>query len=183
MAPPCLRAYTNIYMRCHVECGAFTGDGLTKYIRTDAKLIRDAKFGRKNRFEIKIETEDQCQSIPKSIGTLTVVRCIFGPSMKSWLNGWWLMARTNSQAQNGINFDFEVEFDLEGHGQSPPKTIVILTKVSYTFGPNLAILAWTGPELSRGQASDWRTDWHTHTRTHTHRRRRWQYLKAKTGLG
>ena len=64
------------------------------------------------------------------------------------------MARTNLQAQNGVIFDFEVQYDLDGQGQSPPKTIGILTKVFYTFGPNLAILAWTGPELSRGQASD-----------------------------
>ena len=77
------------------------------------------------------------------------------------------MARTNSQAQKGVNFDFEVKFDLEGQGQSPPNTIGILTKVFYNFGPNLAILAWTGPELLRGQASDWHTDWHTHTDTHT----------------
>ena len=54
------------------------------------------------------------------------------------------MARTNSQAQTGVNFDFEVKFDLEGHGQSTPKTIGILTKVFYnyadirkTFGPLL----------------------------------------------
>ena len=45
------------------------------------------------------------------------------------------------QAQNGVNFDFEVKFDLEGQGQSPPKTIRILTKVFYTYGPNLVILA------------------------------------------
>ena len=38
------------------------------------------------------------------------------------------------QAQNGVNFDFEVKFDLEGQGQSPPKTIGILTKVFYTYG-------------------------------------------------
>ena len=31
------------------------------------------------------------------------------------------MAQTNSQAPNGTNFDFEVKFDLEGQGQSPPK--------------------------------------------------------------
>ena len=36
-----------------------------------------------NRFEIKNETEDQDQSIPKSIGTLTVLRCIFGPNLES----------------------------------------------------------------------------------------------------
>ena len=29
------------------------------------------------------------------------------------------------------------------------------------------ILAWTGPELSRGQVSDWNTDWHTQTHTQT----------------
>ena len=50
-----------------------------------------------------------------------------------------------------VNFDFEVKFDIEGQGQSPPKTIGILTKVFYTYGLNLVILAWTGDELSRGQ--------------------------------
>ena len=68
------------------------------------------------------------------------------------------------QAQNGVNFYFEVKFDLEGHGQSPPKTIGILTKVFYTYGPNLVILAWTGDELSRGQTcgrTDRQTDWRT----------------------
>ena len=27
---------------------------------------------------------------------------------------------SHGQAQNGVNFDFEVKFDLEGQGQSPP---------------------------------------------------------------
>ena len=69
----------------------------------------------------------------------------------------WLIARTNSQTQNGVNFYFEVKFDHEDHDQSPPKTIGILTKVFYTYGPNLVILAWTGDELSRRQTW-WRTD-------------------------
>ena len=68
---------------------------------------------------------------------------------------------SHGQAQNGVNFDFEGKFDLEGKSQSPLKTIGILTKVFYTFVSNLVILAWTGLELSRGQASDWHTDWHT----------------------
>ena len=72
---------------------------------------------------------------------------------------------SRGQAQNGVNFDFEVKFDLEGQGQSPPKTIGILTKVFYIYGPNLVILADTGHELSRGQARDWHTDGHTHTQT------------------
>ena len=62
-------------------------------------------------------------------------------------------------------FDFEVKFDLEGRGQSPPKTIGILTKVFYTYGPNLVILAWMGDELSRRQASNYRTDGRTDGRT------------------
>ena len=80
---------------------------------------------------------------------------IGGPS----LNGWWVIARTSS---NWVNFDFEVKFDLEGQGQSPPKTIGILTKV--TYGPNLVILAWTGDELSHGQTW-WRTDGRTDGQT------------------
>ena len=68
------------------------------------------------------------------------------------------------QAQNGVNFDFEVKFDLEGQGQSPPKTIGILTKVFYTYGLNLVILAWMGDELSRGQTW-WRTDGRTDGQT------------------
>ena len=70
------------------------------------------------------------------------------------------MVRTSSKLDE---FWFEVEFDLEGQRQLPPQKIGSLTKVFCIFGPNLAILAWTGPELSRGQASDWHTDRHTHT--------------------
>ena len=70
----------------------------------------------------------------------------------------------SGQAQNWVYSDFdEVKFDLEGQGQLPPQTIGTLTKVFCIFDPNLAILAWTGPKLSRGQASDW----HTHTDIHT----------------
>ena len=63
----------------------------------------------------------------------------------------WLMAQTNSQAQNEVNFDFEVKFDLEVQCQSLPYTIGILTKVFYTYGPNLVILAWMGGVLSHWQ--------------------------------
>ena len=89
------------------------------------------------------------------------------------------------QAQNVVNFDFEVKFGLEGQSQSASKTIGILTKVLYTYGPNLVILAWTGEELSRGQARDYRTPRGTdgRTDTQTDRRRQRQYPKAKTGLG
>ena len=75
------------------------------------------------------------------------------------------MSYRAEKLKNGVTFDFEVKFDLEGRGQSPPQTIGILTKVFYTYGPNLVILAWTGDELSRGQASDYRTHGGTDTQT------------------
>ena len=52
-------------------------------------------------------------------------------------------------------------------GQLPLKTMETLTKVLCIIGSNLVILAWTGPELSRGQAIDWHTNWHTRTHPHT----------------
>ena len=66
--------------------------------------------------------------------------------------------RPMKQSQNGVNLDIQVKFDIEGQGRSVHKTIGTLTKVFCIFSPNLVILAWTGPELSRGQASDWHTD-------------------------
>ena len=50
--------------------------------------------------------------------------------------------------------DFENKFNLTCHAQSTPKTTGILTKVFSTSGPNLVALAWTGDELSRGQAQN-----------------------------
>ena len=120
-------------------------------------------FGRKTGFKIENEIEDQDQSIPKLIGILTQVFCTCGPYLV--ILAWTADELSCRQAQNGVTFDFEVKFDLESQGQSPPKTIRILTKVFYTYGPNLVILAWTGDELSRGQASDWCTHRRTHRQT------------------
>ena len=47
----------------------------------------------------------------------------------------------HGQAQNRVKFDFEVNFDLEGQGQSPTQTIGILNRIFYIYGPNLVILA------------------------------------------
>ena len=83
------------------------------------------------------------------------------------------------QAQNGVNFDFEVKFDLKGQRSINPRNNRTLTKVFYTYGWNLVILARTGDELSRGQTCGYRTQ----TDTQTDRCRQRQYPKAKTGLG
>ena len=128
----------------------------------------------KQDFENKFYWTCQAQSTPKTIGILTKVFCTSGPNLV--VLAWTGDELSLGQAQNGVNFYFEGKFELEGKGQSPPKTIGILTKVFYTCVLNLVILAWTGLELSRGQASDWHTDWQTH------RRRQRQYPKAKTGL-
>ena len=89
-------------------------------------------------FEIKNWIEDQFQSSPKLVGIWTV-SCIFVPNLEivTSIGGeLW-----HGQAQNGVNFDFGVQFDLEGHNQLSHKTIGILTKVFYISGPNLVILA------------------------------------------
>ena len=127
-------------------------------------------------FEIKNWIEDQFQSSPKLVGIGTVLRCIFVLNLEivTSIGGeLW-----HGQAQNGVNFDFGVQFDLEGHDQSSHKTIGILTKVFYISGPNLVILAERVMSYRADKlVIDARTD------THTDRRRQRQYPKAKTGLG
>ena len=114
-------------------------------------------------FEIKNGIEDQFQSSPKLVGIWTVLRCIFVSNLEivTLIGGELLYG----QAQNGVNFDFEVKFDLEGEAQSLPKTIGILTKVFFTYGLNMVILAWTDDELSHGQARDYRTHRRIHRQT------------------
>ena len=68
-----------------------------------------------------------------------MVFCTSGPNLV--ILAWTGEELSLGQAQNWVNFDFEVKFDLKGQGRSPPKTIGILTKVFYIYGPNLVILA------------------------------------------
>ena len=72
----------------------------------------------------------QAQSTPKTIGLLTKVFSTSGPNLVAL--AWTGDELSRGQAQNGVNFYFEVKFDLKGQGQSPQKTIGILTKVFYT---------------------------------------------------
>ena len=50
---------------------------------------------------------------------------------------------SHGQAQNGVNFEFCIQFDLEVQGQLSQQTIGISTKVFYISGSNLLILAST----------------------------------------
>ena len=68
-----------------------------------------------------------------------MLRCIFVPNLEivTSIGGeLW-----HAQAQNGVNVDFGVQFDLEGHDQSSHKTIGLFTKVFSIAGPTLVILA------------------------------------------
>ena len=135
-----------------------TSQGLFHSLKCTPPQCKQISFGIKN------ESEVQGQPSSELIEIFRVLKCICGPNLEiltSIGSEYW-----REQAQNGVNFEFEVKFDLEGQGQSPPKTIGILTKVFYTHGPNLVILASTGDELSRGQVSDYRTHGRTDGRTH-----------------
>ena len=77
------------------------------------------------------------------------------------LNGWWVMVRTNSKWGK---FGLQVKFHLEG--TSVHKIIGTLTKVFCIFGPNLVIIAWTGPGYRTNKnVIDTQTERHTHTHT------------------
>ena len=150
-----------------------------RFLQVSQIFQRHKSDANKYDFENKLNLTCHTQSTPKTTGIVTNVFSTSGPNLVAL--AWTGDELSRGQTQNNINFDFEVKFDIEVQSKSPPKTIGILTKVFYTYGPNLVILAWTGDELSRGQASAYRTDGRTHRQTD--RRRQRQYPKAKTGLG
>ena len=155
----CIRE--SAYVRSHVGCGR-VHQTLLLYV---PQIFQRHKIdANKQDFLIKLNLTYQARSTPKIIGILTKIFFTSCPNLViPACTGDKLSRR---QAQNGVNFDFEVKFDLEGQGQSPKKTMGILTKVFYTYGPNLVILTWMGDELSRGQASDYRTHGQTDGPTH-----------------
>ena len=134
-----------------------------RFLQVSQIFQRRKSDANKQDFENKFNLTCHAQSPCKTTGILTKVFSTSGPNLVAL--AWMGDELSRGQAQNGVNFDFEVKFDLEGQSQSPPKTIGILTKVFYIYGPNLVILADTGHELSRRQARDWRTDGHTHRQT------------------
>ena len=74
---------------------------------------------------------------------------------------------SRGQAQNGINCDFKIRFDLETQSQPTPRTTRILNNMFSTSGPNLVTLAWTVtsyPAISSGLTH---MDMHTKTQATT----------------
>ena len=106
--------------------------------------------------------QKHCSLPASSSAALTNVFCTSDPNLVNL--AWMGDELWCGQAQNEVNLDVYLKFDLEGHGRSLHKTIGTLTKLFYTFDPNLVTLTWSSG-LLRGQASDWHTDWHTHRHT------------------
>ena len=73
---------------------------------------------------------------------------------KGNLSMWWLKAQRTQQAQNGLNFDFQVKFNLEEQGQSTSKTIGISTVMRCIYNTNFEIKAWFVGELSCRQTQN-----------------------------
>ena len=164
-----LSAYVSesAYVRNHVGCWRVHQ---TLLLHVPQIFQRHKSDANKQDFEIKLNLTYWARSTPHNNRDLN----------RGIWHLWPKFGDPSRQAQNMVNFDFEVKFDLVGQGQSPPPKIGILTKVFYTYGPNLVILAWMGNELSHGQASAYRT--HGRTDDHTCKCSQRQYPKAKTGL-
>ena len=92
-------------MRSHAGCGECIRLLLLHVPQIFQRRKSDAN---KKDFEIKLNLTYRARSTLKIKGILTKVFCTFGPNLVIL-------------AQNEVNFDFEVKFDLEGQGHSPPQ--------------------------------------------------------------
>ena len=81
----------------------------------------------------------------------------------------WLIARINSQAQNGVNLDFQAQFDLEDHCQSTPQNNRDLNQGLLHLWSKFGDPSLNGWWII-ARTSSWLTDTQTHTHTHTHTR-------------
>ena len=91
---------------------------LSAYMRESA-YVR-SHMGRKSEaniqdFEIKLNLTYEARSIPRILGILTKVFCTSGSHLV--VLAWTGDELSSGQAQNIVNFDFEVKFD--GQGQTP----------------------------------------------------------------
>ena len=149
-----------------------------RFLKVSQIFQRRKSDANKQDFGNKFNLTCHAQSPPKTTGILTKVISTSGPNLVAL--AWTGDELLRGQAQNGVNFDFEVKFDLEGQGQSPPKNNRDLYRgllhLQYKFGDP----SWYGSWVI-ARTSSWLT--HGRTDTHTDRRRQRQYPKANTGLG
>ena len=120
MVRHCLCAYKNLYICSAVWNVELPLAMVSLNIYKPRQMNKRRKvWQKKTGLRLKKETEDQGQSSPKSIGTLTMRRCLFGPNLEILTsNGGGLSRR---QAQNGVNFDFESNLTLKVKVNRPLK--------------------------------------------------------------
>ena len=104
------------HVRNHVGCGR-----VHHTLHAPQILQRRKSDANKQDFEIKLNLSYQARSTSKIIGILTKIFWTSGPNLV--ILAWTGDELSRGQAQNGVNFDFEVKFDIEGRGQSPPKQL------------------------------------------------------------
>ena len=90
-----------------------------RFLQVSQILQRRKSDANKQDFENKLNLTWHTQSTPQTTGTLTKVFSTPGPNLVAL--AWMGDELSRGQAQNGVNFEFEVKFDLEGQGQSLPK--------------------------------------------------------------
>ena len=108
--------WANIHVRSHLGCD--TDSVLSVFCRSH-KYFKEAKVKSKQDFENKFNLTCHAQSTPKTTRILTKVLSTSGLNLVTL--AWTGDELSRGQAQNGVNFDFEVKFDLEAQSQSPPK--------------------------------------------------------------
>ena len=173
--------WANIYVRSHLGCG--TDSVFIRFCKSH-KYFKDAKAMQINRilkirliWHVKLNQSQNNRDLHQGILHLWSK---FGGSS---VNGWRVTLRTSSQW--GKFWLWSQIWPWRSRSITP-KTIGTLTKVFYTCDPNLVILARTGLELSRGQASDWHTDGQTEADNDNTRLPNWPRVKTSklrvTGL-
>ena len=117
----------------------------------------------KQDFENKLDLTSQTQSTLKTTGILTKVFSTSGPNLVAlaW-TGDDVITQTSSKC--GKFWLWSSIWPWRSRSITP-KNNRDLNQGLYTNGSNLVILAWTGDELSRRQASDYRTHGRTDTQT------------------
>ena len=160
--------WESAHVRSHVGCGRVH---LTLLLHVPQIFQRCKSDTNKQDFEIKLNLTYQARSTPKIIGMLTMLFCTSGLNMV-------ILALTGDelsrgQAQNGVNFYFEVNLTLEVKVNHPHQNNRELKQgllhLWSKFG-DPSLNGW----LVIMRTSKWLM--HTQTDTQTDRRRQRQYL-------
>ena len=134
-----------------------------------------------NRFEVKNENEDQDQSIPKSIGTLTVLRCIFGPNLESLTPFGMLTCRPDKLTSPKWGKFWLLSSIWPWRSRSMnPKNNRDLNQGVLHFWSKFGDCSFSGWQVIV-RTNWWLTDTHTHIHTHTHTHRQTQATTIPEG--